>query len=265
MPSSTRAVASRRLRLSVTQSSCPKWIVVRRHACNHLPVTAPRAVTQVTDALRLLPCLASLDARALGRLVRACAWRSIGQDGQLFREGGSPDGLFIIVEGRVKLVRLSRTGREQVLHIEGPGASLGDVPVVDGGEYLATAVAITRVRVLFVPRRDLLRVCAEHPAVAMGLATTIARRLRSFSTLIGTLSLQAVNARIAGALMDQHLSTGEQILDVGTRDELAARLGTVREIVSRSITQLVRAGAIARVGRRVRIVNVRTLRKMAEE
>ena len=179
-------------------------------------MTAADAVTDVTDALRLLPFLASADARALGRLARACAWRSIRRDEQLFREGGSPDGLFIIVEGRVKLVRLSRTGREQVLHIEGPGASLGDVPVVDGGGYLATAVAVTRVRVLFVPRRDLLRLCADDPDVAMGLATTIARRLRSFSALIGTLSLQTVTARLAGALVDQHLSTGERILEVGT-------------------------------------------------
>lgn len=228
-------------------------------------MTAADAVTDVTDALRLLPFLASADARALGRLARACAWRSIRRDEQLFREGGSPDGLFIIVEGRVKLVRLSRTGREQVLHIEGPGASLGDVPVVDGGGYLATAVAVTRVRVLFVPRRDLLRLCADDPDVAMGLATTIARRLRSFSALIGTLSLQTVTARLAGALVDQHMATGERILDVGTRDELAARLGTVREIVSRSLTRLVRTGAVARVGRRVRIVDVRALRRIVED
>ena len=221
-------------------------------------------VTNVTDALKRLPYLSALDEAELHRVAGECAWRTAEKDGQLFREGETASGLFVIVEGRVKVIRLSSSGREQVLHVEGPGASLGEVPLFDGGGYLATAVAMTRVRVLFVARRALMELCERHPEVAMGIAMALARRLRSFSALIGTLSLRTVSSGVAAMLIEAHRVSGHPIVDIGSRDELAARLGTVREIVSRSLTQLVSAGAITRVGRRVQIVDARRLRAIAE-
>jgi CRP-like cAMP-binding protein len=227
-------------------------------------VAAAITVTNVTDALRKLSYLTSLDDDALRRLAKECVWRTVEKDGQIFREGEAASGLFVIVEGRVKVIRLSSSGREQVLHVEGPGASLGEVPVVDGGGYLATAMAVTRVRVLFIARRALLELCERHPEVAIGLAVGLARRLRSFSALIGTLALRTVSAGVAAMLLDAHQASGHLIVNIGSRDELAARLGTVREIVSRSLTQLVTAGAITRVGRRVQIVDAERLRAIAE-
>jgi CRP/FNR family transcriptional regulator len=227
-------------------------------------VATANTVTNVTDALRQLPYLAILDDGALRRLARACAWRTAEKDGQLFREGDTASGVFVIVEGRVKVIRLSSSGREQVLHAEGPGASLGEVPVFDGGGYLATAVAMTRVRVLFVARRALMDVGKRHPEVAMGIAMVLARRLRSFSALIGTLTLRTVSAGVAAILLETSQALGLPIVDIGSRDDLAARLGTVREIVSRSLTQLVTAGAVTRVGRRVKIVDAARLRAIAE-
>ena len=98
----------------------------------------------------------------------------------------------------------------------------------------------------------------------MGIAMGLARRLRSFSELIGTLSLRTVSAGVAGMLLEAHQASGHPVVDIGSRDDVAARLGTVREIVSRSLTQLVTAGAITRVGRRVQIADAEQLRAIAE-
>lgn len=221
------------------------------------------AVTKVIDTLRRLPYLAAIDARRLRRLAAACAWRTVGRGGQLFQEGEHAGALFVVVEGHVKLVRMSRSGREQILHTEGPGASLGEVPILDGGGYLATAVALTRVRALVVPRQSMMHLCASNPDIAIGLATVVARRLRSFSTLIGALSLQTASARLARLLWEESLRSGDLVVDIGSRDDVAARIGTVREVVSRSLTQLARAGAITRTGRCVQIVNPEGLQTIA--
>src|SRR5262245_16191148 len=139
-------------------------------------------MTKVTETTRqtlaALPYLAALPPPDLRRLADRCAWRTFRRGGATFREGEPAAGIFVITEGRVKLVRLSPAGREQVLHVEGPGASLGEVPVFDGGGYVATAVALTDARGLFVEREALFELCRRRPDVALGIIAVLAHRLR---------------------------------------------------------------------------------------
>src|SRR5688500_4483217 len=110
-------------------------------------------MTKVTrQGLRAIPYFAVLPAADAAALGARCAVRAFARGAMIFEEGAEATGLWVILEGRVKVVRMSASGREQVLHAEGPGATLAEVPVFDGGGYVATAVAIDPVRVLFVPR-----------------------------------------------------------------------------------------------------------------
>jgi CRP/FNR family transcriptional regulator len=224
-------------------------------------------MTKVTDAtqrlLAGLPYLAVVPPAELRRLAARCAWRAVRRGGVVFREGEPARGLFVIGEGRVKLSRLSPRGREQVLHVEGAGASLGEVPVFDGGGYVATAVALTDARVLFLERAALFELCRRRPDVALGIVAVLARRLRRFAALIADLALRDVTERLAGFLLEQAPPAGGAF-EIGTRDEVAARLGTVRELVSRSLRRLADAGLIARAGRRVRVLDVDGLRGLAD-
>jgi CRP/FNR family transcriptional regulator len=221
-------------------------------------------VTRTTrEVLSALPYLASIPPDELRRLERSCVWRSVARSGVIFREGEPARGLFVIGDGRVKLSRLSPAGREQVLHVESAGASLGEVPVFDGGGYVATAVALTDARVLFVDRDALFELCRRRPDVALGVIAVLARRLRRFAALIADLALRDVTERLAGFLLAEAGPAGAAF-EIGTQDEVAARLGTVRELVSRSLARLAGAGLIARAGRRVRVLDAGGLRRLAD-
>ncbi len=213
-------------------------------------------VTETIEALATVPYLRGLALAEHTALARACRIRTVRRGQTLFEEGAPADGLWLVVSGRVNLVKVSPRGREQVLHSEGPGATLGEVPVFDGGGYVASAIAADNSRVLFVPRQALLELCRRRPEVSVGVIAVLTRRVRGFAALIEDLALRDVTARLARWLRDEARRTGDSdIVLETTREEIAARLGTVRELVSRSLS-LLRARQLIEVrGSRVRIVD----------
>ena len=202
-----------------------------------------------TDALRRVSYFASLPAAELKDLAAQCTVRSLGRGEALFEEGDSCGGLLIVVDGHVEIRQISLRGREQVFHTEGPGAALGEAPHFDGGGYIASAVALSPTRVLFLPRAEVRRLCQRRPAVALAMLETLARRVRHFAGVISDLAFRPVAERLA-----RHLQTaGAAPITPGTRIELtltqaqlAARLGTVRELVTRAFSQLEQRGVISR-------------------
>ena len=226
-------------------------------------MAGPTSMTKVTesarDALGAIVYLRDLPAGDLDRLAARCRIRTVARGQTVFEEGAPAEGLVVILAGRLKLVRTSVRGREQVLHAEGPGATLGEVPLFDGGGYVASAVAVEDCRVLWVPGPALLELC-RRPAVALGVIAVLARRVRTFAGLIEDLALRDVTARVAGFLVAEARRVGgDELALPGTRDEVAARLGTVRELVSRALSHLARRGLIEVAGRRVRVRDRRRL------
>jgi CRP-like cAMP-binding protein len=221
-------------------------------------------MTKVTSLLAGISYFRGLPPEALRRVAAHAVVRTVRRGEHVFEEGAPAEGLFIVMEGRVRLVRVSRGGREQVLHTEGPGATLGEVPLLDGGGYVATAVATQPSRVVYLPRAAVLDACRRHPEVALGIIRVLARRVRSFAGLVEQLSLKDLTARTAGLLVAE--SAGRTTFELGTtHDELAARLGTVRELVSRSFARLRKAGVIRIAGRRVTILDGTRLKELAED
>jgi CRP/FNR family transcriptional regulator len=220
-------------------------------------------MTTVTAVLAGIPYFRGLSAKDLRRVAAHAAVRTVRRGDPVFEEGAPAEGLFVVLEGRVRLVRVSRGGREQVLHSEGPGATLGEVPLLDGGGYVATAIAAQPSRLLYLPRAAVLEACRRHPDVALGIIRVLARRVRSFAGLVEQLSLKDLTARTAALLLEE--SAGRTAFELSaTRDELAARLGTVREPVSRALARLRRAGLIRVAGRQVTILDARRLAELTD-
>lgn len=205
-----------------------------------------------TTHFRLLPLAER--RRLLGR----CTERGLKAGGVLFGEGEPCRGLYILVEGRVELRQLSPRGREQVLHTEGPGATLGEAPLFDHGGYVASAVAVVPTRALFVPRAEVIALLRQHPAIAVSLLGTMARRVRRFADMAGSLAFRPVHERLAHYIATAAAESGRPVapgltVDLAlTQEQLAARLGTVRELVARAFSQLAERGVIER--KRARIV-----------
>ena len=168
----------------------------------------------------------------------------------LFEEGEPCRGLVIIAEGRVEIRQISLRGREQVFHTEGPGAALGEGPLFDGGGYIASAVALTPTRALSLPRAEVMALCRRQPDVALAMLKTMASRVRHFAGIVGDLAFRPVTERLARHLnmaVDGPIKAGTRIDLSLTQAQLAARLGTVRELVARAFAQFEKGGVISRV------------------
>jgi CRP/FNR family transcriptional regulator len=221
------------------------------------------------DLLSGIPYFRVLSARDRATVLARFRERRFRKGTALFTEGEPCDGLWVVVEGRVKVFRVSAGGREQVLHVEGPGATLGEVPFFDRAGYVASAAAVASARLLWLPRRDLEALCRRHPEVALAMIATMARRVRAFAGLAGDLALRPVPARLALLLLEQVRSAGRktargvEITLPGTREEIAARIGTVRELVSRSLASLAKQGLIAVRGRRCVLLDASGLEAVA--
>lgn len=221
------------------------------------------------DLLARIPYLRVLPAPQRAALARRL--RSVGFAPRqlIFEEGAPCAGLWIVVEGRIKVFRISPEGREQVLHVDGPGATLGEVPLFDRAGYVASATAQTAARLLWLPRRELDALCQRHPEVAVAIIATLARRVRAFAGLAGDLTLRSVRVRLGRLVLDEAGRTGRLTRDgvevtlPGTRAEIAARVGTVREPLSRALAALSREGLVTVRGRRLLVRDVKGLEEAA--
>jgi CRP/FNR family transcriptional regulator len=223
-------------------------------------------VTEV-KTLQRVGYFASLSEAERRELARCCASRQLGSGEILFEEGQSCSGLFIVAEGAVEVRQISLRGREQVFHTEGPGSTLGEGPLFDRGGFIATAVALAPTRVLVLPRAHLLDLCRRRPAVALAILEALARRLRGFAEIVTDLAFRPVTERLA-----RHLETaagvhpivpGTAVVLTLTHTQLAARLGTVRELVARALARLEETGVIMRERGRVVIRDPARLKALA--
>ena len=212
------------------------------------------------EVLARVPYFQSLSPAEIRDLARRGATRTVAQGAHVFTEGEPCHGLFVIIEGAVDVVQMSEAGRAQSLHAEGSAATLGEVPLLDGGGYLASAVAVAPTRLLFLPRGALLALCRRRPAVALALLEILARRVRRFAALAADLAFREVTERVARHLeatarAEGRVAVGTTFELALTQEQLATRLGTVRELVARALAQLRRSGVIAQRGRRVTILD----------
>ncbi len=153
--------------------------------------------------------------------------------------------MYVVAQGRVKIARIGANGREQVLNVIPPGGHFNTVPMFDGGACPANAEALTDVELLALPRDALLPVVGQHPPLALALLKEFTGRLRHLVNLVDELALHTVQGRLAGLLLDQAAAAerGEPAPPL-TQAEMAARLGTVREMVGRTLKSFEALGLI---------------------
>jgi CRP/FNR family transcriptional regulator len=195
------------------------------------------------------PLLSGLNAAATRIVAERAITRRFARGETLWTVGGVPRGLFVIVEGRVRVVR-APDGRQYTVHTEGPGGTLGEVPLFAGGRYPATAVAEVPTVCRVLDRNSLGHAMAADPDLAFRLLGRLAGRVR---TLIGRLDRQAgetVRSRLVAFLLARCAEAGPGPFTLGaTQAEMAEELGTVREVLVRTIRELKDEGLIRRVGR----------------
>ena len=195
-------------------------------------------------ALRHTALFGGLKEAELRALAERAVEHKLSRGEVLFMAGDEARGLYCIVEGAVRAFRESLDGREQVVHVERAGSTIAEVPVFDDQPYPSTVAAEEDSTLLFIDKRDVRRLCLDHPQIALAALAMLARRLRRCAELVEALSLHEVDQRLARLLLTEAQARGKQteagitVELILTNQQIAARIGTVREVVSRALTRL---------------------------
>ncbi|HVA00233.1 MAG TPA: Crp/Fnr family transcriptional regulator [Terriglobia bacterium] len=220
-------------------------------------------------ALRRVLFFAVLDENELRNLASHCVVRQMTKDELLFTEGDPCQGLFVVQSGAIKVFKMAETGREQVLVIERAGSTVGELPVLDGGNFPASAAALEDSTLLFLPKREFLELCRRNSEVAFAIIRTLAWRFRYMASLVEELSLKEVSHRLARFLRDRALASGNRTKRgiefplEETNQQIAAEIGTVRDLVSRNLRRFVDRGIIKMERRKVIVLNMADLEEQA--
>lgn len=179
----------------------------------------------------------------------------------IFFEGDEGNGFYMIGDGKVKIYKVSTSGKEHILHIFGGGEPFGEVPVFHGQPFPATAEALIKTKTLFFPREKFVKTVEANPSIALSMLAVLSMRLRRFAGQIENLSLKEVPARLAGYLL--YLSSEQQgrdevELDI-SKGQLASLLGTIPETLSRIFAKMSDEGLIQVAGRKITILNRQAL------
>lgn len=216
----------------------------------------------IVSALGAASLFSSLSPDEL-RLLAAHAVRKHFAQGELiFTEGDTCKGLHIIASGKLRIFKSSASGREQVLALEGPGGSVAELPVFDGGPYPASVSAVEDSQILFISRADFRSFCLQHPEVALKMLAVVGARLRRLVGIIEELSFTTVRQRLASVLVrlaqseSRHTEKGIEFLLPGTHQDLANQLGTVRELVSRNLMRMQAEGLLQVEARSITVLDL---------
>lgn len=226
-----------------------------------------QTTSAASEVLRRAPIFSELSETEIKFLSERAVPRKFTAGELLFNEGDSCAGLFVIEAGHVRLFKSSAGGREHVLAIDGPGSSIAELPVFDGGNYPASAAAVDEVLALFVSRQDFHAMCLVHPQVALKVLRIVGKRLRTLVGIIEELSFTTVRSRLISLLLKFAKPHGKNAVTItlpASNQELAAQIGTVRELVSRNLSRLQAEGLVKLDGREVTIPNVQALRDQLE-
>ena len=180
----------------------------------------------------------------------------------IFLEGDPCAGLFCLQSGHVKIYKSSPEGREQILHICSLHESFNDVAVFDGAPNPASAQAMDAVQACIIERTAMQSLFDRYPKLAQTVVAVLAARARMLVNIVGDLSLRSVTGRLARLLLDQ-ATRGNAAIPL-THQQMAARLGTVREMISRALRELEAAGLVRREGRQIVITDRAALKRRIE-
>jgi CRP/FNR family transcriptional regulator len=217
------------------------------------------------DLLSRIPLFSGLGPVELQAFAQVAAEKRYGPGEILFHEGEACAGMFIVADGQVKIFKTSPSGREMTIAVETAPSTVAELPMFDGGPYPASVSAIDHVLSLFIDKRDFFALCRSHPEIALQILSVIGRRLRHLVMTLESVTFGSIRQRLARLLIELSEDAGSDAFPMTmTHQELASRLGTVREVVSRNLSRFQVEGMIRVADRRIHIVHRQMLQREAD-
>jgi CRP-like cAMP-binding protein len=207
------------------------------------------------QALRAIPEFGGLADAELAHVQQVTRERRLHRGELLLLEGEPGEWLFFLRSGQVKVFKTSADGKEQVLRLFQAGETFNEVPIFDGGPNPASALVLEEGTAYVLHRSDIQRLLAEHPPIALGVIRVLASRLRHLVGLVQDLSFKHVSARVAKTLLQHSEAVEGKTAHRLTQQELAALVGTAREMVGRVLKSFEQEGLIDLEQGRITIVD----------
>lgn len=218
---------------------------------------------QFVQHLPLTPLFEGVGESMLQDLARGARWREYEENEVVLLEGEAQSGLYYLQYGWLKVVKISPNGREQILRFLEPGETFNEIGVFAEQSNPATAIALEPAGIWLIRREALLDLLLERPDFAQHVITKMAERTLFLVSLVTDLSLRSVTGRLARLVLED---TTDDILHRPrwfTQAELAARLGTVPDVIQRSLRNLEKDGLIVVERHQIRILDRSALTKIA--
>jgi CRP-like cAMP-binding protein len=222
-----------------------------------------------TDLLKRCPLFSGMKEEDLKKIIATASSRQIKKKEILFSDGEEARGFYVILSGKVKLYKISPEGKEQILHIVSAPDAFAEAALFLEGNYPAFAEALSDSRLLFFPRREFIHLIEKNPQLSINMIVTLSQYLKRFTLLIEELSLKEVSSRIAKYFIDLSLESvregknpEEVELDL-SKTELASKLGTISETLSRTLAKMKAKGIINVKKNKILILKREVLEELA--
>jgi len=220
----------------------------------------------ILNIISAIPLFNGLPADQLSAIRQIAVEKQFNKGQTIFSEEDETKGLFVVVEGRVKVYKVSSEGKEQILHIIEAGQSFGEVTVFTGQQMPAHAQTLAKSRLLLFPRSAFVGLVTANPSLALNLLAIMSKKLRQFAVQIENLSLKEIPARLASYLIylaEEQGSADAVTLDV-SKGQLASLLGTIPETLSRIFAKLSGQNLIRVEGPKITLLDLEGIEDLAE-
>lgn len=212
------------------------------------------------------PLFQSLPEDDLMRIRQIAKDKFYNKGQTVFSEGDDGNGFYVVAAGKVKIYKVSLEGKEQILHIYGPGNPFGEVPVFSGEQFPANAQTLLKSHLLFFPRTAFTELIANNPSLCLNMLAVLSMRLRQFTLQVENLSLKEVPGRLASYLLylaQEQASEVTVSLPI-SKGQLASLLGTIPETLSRILSKMGNSGLIKVSGGQIALLDPLGLEDLAE-
>jgi CRP/FNR family transcriptional regulator len=226
---------------------------------------AEKTASNIRKIMAQVPLFSSLSPAQLDTLENNSAVLKLDKGQVVFLEGAVATGFYVLLSGQVKIYKSSPEGKEQILHMLGPGEPFAEVPMFQGSRFPANAMAIQPSSALYVEKSVLTRLMDRDSGLALAMLASLCQRLRQMTGLIGQLTLREVPARLAAYLLHQAGEKNSSTFDLDmSKGHLAGFLGSTREALSRALARLADQGLITMDNRTITIADRDRLQALAE-
>lgn len=198
----------------------------------------------LVSQLRHIPYFSELDDKVLQELAEGAVWREYAPGETVFVEGERLSGLYYLQSGWLKIVKSSPEGREQILQFLEPGQTFHAIGVIADRPNPASAIALEPAKVWILRREAVMALMEQHPPFARKMIELMANRVLELVDLVEDLSLRTVTGRLARLLLEDARDGALHRPRWYTQAEIAARLGTVPDVLQRALSKLAGDGLI---------------------